>query len=116
MKLRITQLIVPTLLLTGSLGLSVAAVTPAGASTKTTTTKTAVKAKTTVTGSIIKVEGTKSIFWLKVGSKTYRVNYSKATKFTSGSAKLLKKGLSVSVAGAFEGKSHVVISAESIKA
>ena len=115
MKNTMAKAILPMALTIGSLGLGVAATAPAGAASKPTHTKTHAVAPTTVTGKVSRVDAAKTTFWLTVGSKTYIVNYKKAT-FSAGSASKLVKGAAVSATGRLAGKNKNVIVATSVKA
>ncbi len=115
MKNTMAKAILPVALTIGSLGLGVAATAPAGAASKPTHTKTHAVAATTVTGKISRVDAAKTTFWLTVGSKTYIVNYKKAT-FSAGSAAKLVKGAAVSATGRLAGKNKNVVVATSVKA
>ncbi len=119
MKKSLARVIVPTMLVASSFGVGLATLAPAGAATKapkpSATAKTKTKSPSTWTGTVVKSEASKHVFWVKVGAATYRVEYSKA-KFTAGSAALLTKGRAVTVTGSFVGASKVVVNALSIKA
>ena len=104
-----TKAIAPTLFVVGSLGMGVAVVAaPASAATKSAT----VTAKT-YSGSVKAVTKGKDVFTLTSGTTTYTVDFTKGTKFTTGSASSLKAGVAVSVTGKL---SKSIISATSIKA
>lgn len=110
MKKTFAKVVIPTLLVAGSMGMGLVATVPAGAASTTA------KAAPTLTGVIAKIQASKDVFWIKVGVKTYRVDYSATTKFTKGTAATLAKGKSVSVSGKYVGKSTVVVDALSIVA
>jgi hypothetical protein len=102
MRKYITKAVVPALLVVGSLGLGTAfiAAAPAGATTPPKHAPAgAISASATYKGTIKSTTASKSIFTLKVGSKTYTVFYRGAVKFTKGSAASLKVGTTVSVTG-----------------
>ncbi|MHB1088468.1 MAG: hypothetical protein ACYC19_06870 [Acidimicrobiales bacterium] len=110
MKKSIAKVFVPVLLIAGSTGMGLAGTTFASAASAPA------KAAPKLTGVIAKIEASKDVFWIKVGAKTYRVDYSKATKFTKGTAATLAKGKSVSVTGKYVGKSTTVVNALGIVA
>ena len=110
MKNTFAKVVVPTLLVAGSMGMGLVATVPSGAAS------TKVNAVPRLTGVIAKIQSSKDVFWIKVGTKTYRVVYSASTKFTKGTAATLAKGKSVSVLGKYVGKSTVVVDALSIVA
>lgn len=108
MKKSFAKVVVPVLMVVGSTGMGLVATTSAGASSAPA------KSAPNLTGVIAKIQASKDVFWIKVGTKTYRVDYSKTTKFTKGTAATLTKGKSVSVTGKYAGKSTVVVNALSI--
>jgi len=86
----------------GSLGIGTAIIAaPAGAASRPTHKPPAgaISASATYKGTIKTADAAKTIFTLKVGSKTYTVFYRGAVKFTKGSAASLKVGATVSVTG-----------------
>ncbi|HUY17251.1 MAG TPA: hypothetical protein VMV11_06790 [Acidimicrobiales bacterium] len=105
MKRIITKVVVSTMLAAGSLGVVAVATVPAGA--------TAAAATNTFSGKVKTVDVAKDTFTLTSGAKTYTVAYKATTKFTKGSAKILKAGLTVSVKGKLV---KAVIEASSIAA
>lgn len=108
MKKTFVKVVVPTLLLTGSMGLGLAGAVSSGAASAPA------KAVSALTGVVAKTQAAKDVFWIKVGTKTYRIDYTKATKFTKGTAATLAKGKSVTVSGKYAGKSTVVVDALTI--
>ena len=117
MKKTFMKFVVPTMLVASSLGMgAVVATVPAGASSKTTIVKSHAQSHETLTGKVIKTDVAKKMFWFKVGTKTYRADYTATTPFTKGTASSLVKGLSVTVVGTALGKSHTVLRATSIAA
>lgn len=113
MNNRIAKIALPALLTVGSLGLGTLATIPAGASTKPAHT---VKASVTLNGSVVKTNVAKTIFWFKVGAKTYRASITSTTKFVKGTSASLIKGAAVTVTGHYVGKSKSVLVASSISA
>ena len=112
MNSKFAKVVLPAVLAFGSLGLATLATVPAGASTKA---PHAVKAAATLTGKVSRVNVAKGMFWFKVGAKTYRANFTAATKFSKGTSASLIKGATVTVSGTYVGKSSV-IAATSISA
>lgn len=112
MNIKATKFLLPAAIAAGTLGFGTVATMPAGASTKTVHAKAAAA---TFTGTVVKDNATKSVFWLKDGTKTYIVHFKKAT-FSAGTAASLVKGTSVSVTGRLAGKKKVVIVASTVKA
>ena len=112
MNNKFAKVVLPAVLAVGSLGLGALATVPAGASTKAPHTTSATAS---LTGKVARSNVAKGMFWLKVGSKTYRVNFTSATKFTKGTSTSLVKGAAVTVSGKYVGKSSV-IAASSISA
>ncbi len=113
MNTKIAKLVLPLALTVGSLGAASLAAGTAGASTKAT--HATATAATTLSGSVVKADAAKSLFWLKVGTKTYVVNFKKAT-FSAGNAASLTKGASVSATGKLAGKKKLTLIATSVKA
>lgn len=112
MNAKFAKVVLPAALAVGSLGLGAIVTVPAGASTKVTH---AAAATTTLSGTVAKVSAAKKLFWLKSGSKTYVVNFKKAT-FSAGSAASLVKGASVSATGKLVGKNKLTVIATSVRA
>jgi hypothetical protein len=116
-KNQIARILLPAVLSVGTLGVAVAATAPAGAATKPShATHAAVKASTTLTGSVTKAQAAKGVFWVKGSATTVRVKYSAKTTFTKGTAASLVKGATVTVTGHYAGKSTTVFLATSIAA
>jgi uncharacterized protein YdeI (BOF family) len=123
MNTKIAKIVLPAVLSIGTLG-AAALATTAGASTSTTVkhTTTTVKhtpvAKTpvTLTGSVVKAQSAKDVFWFKDGAKTFRVSYTAKTTFAKGTAASLVKGAAVTVTGVEVGKAGAVIRATKISA
>ncbi|MHB1905986.1 MAG: hypothetical protein ACYCRG_03685 [Acidimicrobiales bacterium] len=117
MKNTVVKAILPVALTVGSLGLGFAATAPASAATRQTHAKTHAKTHTvtaiSVTGTIKRVNPATTTFWLSVGTKTYVVQYKKAT-FRTASATKLVEGESVTTTGRLAGKSKNVIVATSV--
>jgi hypothetical protein len=116
MNNKIAKIILPAVLSVGTLGAAALTAT-AGASTTTTVTHAkAAKGAVSLTGTVVKAQASKKVFWFKVGAKTYRASYSATTTFTKGTAASLVKGAAVTVTGSYVGKSSSVIVATSISA
>lgn len=98
MKHRIARVTLPVLLSIGTLGLSAASVTAAGAST--------MMATHTWHGTVAKVGammGKSESFRFTVGTTTYTVDYKTSTKFVMGMASQVKAGAKVTVTGTRKG-------------
>ena len=123
MNSKIAKVVLPAVLSIGSLGAAALASTAGAATTKATkhTTTTvkhapASKAAVTLTGSVVKTQAKKDVFWFKDGAKTFRVSYTTKTTFAKGTAASLVKGAAVSVTGTEVGKAASVIRATKISA
>lgn len=96
MKRLLATLVLPAALATGSLALTYATVTTAGAASHSTMM---VK---TWHGDVTKVDtmmGSHGTFTLMVGAKSYKVDYDAMTHYAMGNASAIKKGAMVSVTG-----------------
>ena len=113
---KIAKMALPVTLAVSTLGMGVAAtMTPAAAATKAKAKAAVVKSET-LTGTIVRTQAVKHVFWFKVSTKEYRALYSVTTKFTVGSTASLVKGKTVTVTGIPMGKAGAVIRATSISA
>ena len=113
MKNTMVKAILPVALTVGSLGLGFAATAPASAATRPTHAKTHTVTAISVTGTIKRVNPATTTFWLIVGTKTYVVQYKKAT-FRAASATKLTKDETVTTTGRLAGRSKNVIVATSV--
>jgi uncharacterized protein YdeI (BOF family) len=123
MNSKIAKVVLPAVLSIGTLGATALASTAGASTTKATkhTTTTvkhapAPKAAVTLTGSVVKTQAKKDVFWFKDGAKTFRVSYTTKTTFAKGTAASLVKGAAVSVTGTEVGKAGSVIRATKISA
>ena len=129
MNSKIAKVVLPAVLSIGSLGAAALASTAGASTTKATkhTTTTvkhttpvkhapASKAAVTLTGSVVKTQAKKDVFWFKDGAKTFRVSYTTKTTFAKGTAASLVKGAAVSITGTEVGKAASVIRATKISA
>ena len=112
------KIALPVALAVSTLGMGVATIaTPAGAATKAKAKAKVVTVKSeTLTGTIVRTQAAKHVFWFKVTTKEYRAVYGVTTKFMAGSTASLVKGKTVTVTGTPMGKSGAVIKATSISA
>ena len=107
------KVVIPASLVAASLGLSMGSTTvPASATTATHESL----ASTTVTlnGTILKLDRSKYLFWLRTGERHLRVRYYHSTSFSGGSNAMLAKGLDVHVVGTYAGTSTTLLKAASI--
>lgn len=113
MKYLIGKVVVPASLVAASLGLSLASTTvPASASTAPY--ETPADSPVTLSGTILKLDRSKYLFWFSAGDRHLRVRYYSTTSFSGGSSAMLAKGLDVSVVGTYAGTSTTLLKATNI--
>jgi hypothetical protein len=115
MKNLVGKVVIPASLVAASFGLSMGSTTlPASATT--VVHETSASAPVTLTGTILKLDRSKYLFWFSVGERHLRVRYYSTTTFSGGSNAMLAKGLDVSVVGTYAGTSTTLLKAASINA
>lgn len=113
MKYLIGKVVIPASLVAASLGLSLGSTTVlAGASTALH--ETPASSSVTLSGTILKLDRSKFLFWFSAGDRHLRVRYYSTTSFSGGSSAMLAKGLDVSVVGSYAGAATTLLKAASI--
>ena len=115
MKNLISKVVVPASFVAASLGLSLGAST-APASATSAIHESATSTSVMLSGTILKLDRSKFLFWFDTGDRHVRVRYYHATSFSGGSSAMLAKGLDVKIVGTYAGTSTTLLKAAQIDA
>ena len=115
MKNLISKVVLPASLVAASFGLSMGAAT-VPASAVSAAHESAASATVMLSGTILKLDRSKYLFWFSTGERHVRVRYYHATAFSGGSSSMLTKGLDVKIVGTYAGTSTTLLKASRIDA
>jgi len=113
MKKLLSKVVLPASLVAASLGLSLGAAS-APASASSAVHERASTATVLLSGTILKLDRSKYLFWFDTGDRHVRVRYYHATSFSGGSSAMLTKGLDVKILGTYAGTATTLVKAQRI--